>query len=66
MITTVKVIRPAAGTTYCYRCGVYSVPDQMPEAVAKDLVRGGHALDISARSETPEQNRHTEKRNKRQ
>jgi len=43
---------------------VYSVPDQMPEAVAKDLVRGGHALDISARSETPEQHKHTEKRKK--
>lgn len=66
MITTVKVIRPAAGDKFCFRCGVYSVPDQIPEEIAKDLVRGGHALDISERSETPEQARHTEKRNKKQ
>lgn len=58
----VKVLRPVAGTFFCYKVGEYSVPGQMSEETAKDLVRGGNALDISYTEKAIVQN--TEKRKK--
>jgi len=59
----VKVLRPVAGTFFCYKVGEYNVPGQMSEETAKDLVRGGNALDISVYTEKATV-QNTEKRKK--
>lgn len=43
----VEVTEPCAGTSFAYRKGEILSSDTTPEARLKDLVRGGHAIDIT-------------------
>lgn len=47
----IKMLTSVAGTEYAYRAGQEV---DAPEEIAKDLLKGGHAIPAVAEHETPE------------